>query len=134
MEGARDYRSSWKDRTYNTMTTDDGELTNSYPENNQDGNVANVDEYLKRGHIPNRLLGIIRLTSAHDTLVDIAIYCLILNLMNQSFLTVRVSNSRGVSTWYYSMYCYVVFTYVTEYRILVYVCRQGLFFMIDLTT
>ena len=61
MEGARDYRSSWKDRTYNTMTTDDGELTNSYPENNPDGDVANVDEYLKRGHILNRLLGIIGL-------------------------------------------------------------------------
>ena len=61
MEGARDYRSSWKDRTYNTMTTDDGELTNSYPENNPDGDVVNVDEYLKRGHILNRLLGIIGL-------------------------------------------------------------------------
>ena len=36
--------------------------------------------------------------------------------------------------WYHSMYCYVVFIYVAEYRILVYVCRQGLFFMIDHTT
>ena len=26
-----------------------------------------------------------------------------------------------VSTWYHSMYLYVVFSYVTEYRILVYV-------------
>ena len=36
--------------------------------------------------------------------------------------------------WYHSMYCYVVFTYVTEYRILVYVRRHGLFFVIDHTT
>ena len=52
------------------MTTDDGELTNSYPENNPDGDVAYFDEYLKRGHTLNRLLGIIRLTSSRDTLVD----------------------------------------------------------------
>ena len=52
------------------MTTDDGEWTNSYPENSPDGDVANIDEYLKRGHILNRLLGIIRLTSSRDTLVD----------------------------------------------------------------
>ena len=71
MEGAQDYRSSRRVRRYNTMITDDGELTNSYPENNPDGDIANVDEYLKRGHKLNRLLGIIRLTSAHDTtLVD----------------------------------------------------------------
>ena len=71
MEGAQDYRSSRRVRRYNTMITDDGELTNSYPENNTDGDIANVDEYLKRGHKLNRLLGIIRLTSAHDTtLVD----------------------------------------------------------------
>ena len=48
MKGAQDYRSSRRDRTYNTMTTDDGELTNSYPENNPDGDVANIDEYLRR--------------------------------------------------------------------------------------
>ena len=53
------------------MITDDGELTNSYPENNPDGDVANVDEYLKRGQILNRLLGIIRLTSSRDTLVEL---------------------------------------------------------------
>jgi hypothetical protein len=69
MKGAQDYRNR-RDRTYNTMTTDDGELTNSYPENSPDDDVANVDDYLKRGHILNRLLGIISLTSAHDTLVD----------------------------------------------------------------
>ena len=56
------------------MTTDDGKLTNSYPENNPDGDVANVDEYLKRGHILNRLLGIIILTSSRDTLVDTDIF------------------------------------------------------------
>ena len=67
MKGAQDYRSSWRDRTNNTMTTDDGELTNSYPENNTDGDVVNIDEYLKKGHI---MLGIIRFTSSPDTLVD----------------------------------------------------------------
>ena len=52
MEGAQDYRSSWRDRTNNIMTTDDGELTNSYPENSQDDDVVNVvDEYLTRRHI-----------------------------------------------------------------------------------
>ena len=63
MKGAQDYRSNRRDRTYNTMTTDDGELTNSYPENSPDGDVVNVDDYnyLKRGHILNRLLGIIGL-------------------------------------------------------------------------
>ena len=66
MEGAQDYRSSWRDRTNNIMTTDDGELTNSYPKNNPDNDVANVDEYLKKRHT----LGIIRLTSSRDTLVD----------------------------------------------------------------
>ena len=52
------------------MTTDDGELTTSYPENNPDDDLANVNEYLKGGHILNRLLGIIRLTSSRDTIVD----------------------------------------------------------------
>ena len=66
MEGAQDYCSSRKDRTNNIMNTDDGKLTNSYPKNNLDDDVANVDEYLKRRHI----LGIIRLTSSRDTLVD----------------------------------------------------------------
>ena len=61
MKGAQDYRSSRRDRTYNTMTTDDGELTNSYPENSPDGDVVNVDECLMREHILNRLLGIIGL-------------------------------------------------------------------------
>ena len=71
MKGAQDYRSSRRDRTYHTMTTDDGELTNSYPKNNPDDDVANVDEYLRRrGHILNRLLGIIRLTYSRDILVD----------------------------------------------------------------
>ena len=38
---------------------------------NPDGDVGNVDEYLKkRGHILNRLLGIIGLTSYRNTLVD----------------------------------------------------------------
>jgi hypothetical protein len=33
--------------------------------------IANIDEYLRRrGHILNRLLGIVGLTSARDTLVD----------------------------------------------------------------
>ena len=66
MEGAQDYRSSWRDRTNNIMTTDDWELTNSYPKNSPDDDVVNVDEYLKRRHI----LRIIRLTSSRDTLVD----------------------------------------------------------------
>ena len=43
MKGAQDYRNCRRDRKYNTMTTDDGELTNSYPENNPDGDVANID-------------------------------------------------------------------------------------------
>ena len=37
MEEAQDYRSSWSDRTVNTMTTNDGERINSYPENNLGG-------------------------------------------------------------------------------------------------
>ena len=45
MEKAQDYRSSWRDMTSNTMTRDDGERINSYPENNP-GGILQVSHWI----------------------------------------------------------------------------------------
>ena len=105
MKGAQDYRSSRRDRANNT-TTDDGELTNSYPENNPDGDV-----------VTEQIIGN---------------YWIVWNMLIIFWDGILgIHRTVGECQWYHSMYCYmvcyVVFTYVTEYRILVYVCRQEAF-------
>jgi hypothetical protein len=84
--------------------------------------IANIDEYLRRrGHILNRLLGIIRLTSSHDTLVDTdMVFDPELDeseFLDEEGILGNSSNSRGVSigtirctvTWYLPTYLSTVF-------------------------